>query len=52
MSQKSDLTDEAREELDRRLAGIGRRHALGYERAWLDCLLYTEARDCFRVWRD
>lgn len=49
--QKADLTDEARSELDRRLAGIGKRHVIGYERAWLDCLLYTEQRDCFKEWR-
>ena len=48
--QKSDLTDEARVELEQRLAGIGRRHAIGYERAWLDALVWVEARDCFGEW--
>lgn len=46
--QRSDLTDESRADLDVRLAGIGKRHAIGYERAWLDCLLYTDQRDSFR----
>lgn len=49
--QRSDLTDEAREELDRRLAGIGKRHALGYERGFLDALLWTDQRDAFVEWR-
>lgn len=50
--QLSDLTDEARDELDRRLAGIGKRHAIGYERAWLDCLVFTEQREMFREWKN
>lgn len=46
--QKSDLTAEAREELERRLSGIGKRHAVGYERGFLDALLYSDQRDSFR----
>jgi hypothetical protein len=49
--QKSDLTPEARCELERRLAGVGKRHAIGYERAWLDCLLYTDQQDAFTDWK-
>ena len=49
--QKHDLTAEARQELERRLAGVGKRHAIGYERAWLDCLLFTDQRDAFEDWR-
>lgn len=49
---RHELTPEARAELDRRLAGVGRRHAIGYERAWLDCLLYSEVRDAFVEWKN
>jgi hypothetical protein len=49
---RADLTDEARQELDRRLHGVGKRHSIGYERAWLDCLLFTEQRDAFVEWRN
>jgi hypothetical protein len=49
--QPSDLTDDARAVLDGKLAGIGKRHRIGYERAWLDCLVYTDQTDAFREWR-
>lgn len=50
--QKDDLTDEVRAELEKRLAGIGKAYRIGYERAWIDCLVWTEQRDCFVNWRD
>jgi hypothetical protein len=46
----ADLTDEAREALTYRLAGVGARHRTGYERAWLDCIVWLEARDCLTRW--
>jgi hypothetical protein len=46
-----DLTDDARAVLDGKLAGIGKRHRIGYERAWIDCLVWTEQRDCFTEWK-
>ena len=50
--QVSDLTDEARGELERRLAGIGKAYRIGFERGFLDALLWAEVRDAFREWRD
>lgn len=49
--QRDELTDEACEELDRRLAGMGKQYRIGYERAWLDCLLWTEQREMFLEWK-
>lgn len=48
---KSDLTAEARAELERRLAGVGKRHAVGYERGFLDALVWLQQEDCFEEWR-
>lgn len=48
---RADLTDDAREVLDQRLSGIGKRHAIGYERAWLDCLVWTHQEDAFKEWK-
>lgn len=45
--QVADLTDEARDELARRLLSVGKRHAIGYERAWLDCLVRCHQEDAF-----
>jgi hypothetical protein len=49
--QPSDLTDDARAVLDGKLAGIGKRHRIGYERGFIDALLWVEARDCFTEWK-
>jgi hypothetical protein len=49
--QPSDLTDDARAVLDGKLAGIGKRHRVGYERGFLDALLWVEARECYREWK-
>jgi hypothetical protein len=46
----ADLTDEARQALSYRLAGVGARHRTGYERAWIDCIVWLEARDCLTRW--
>lgn len=49
--QRYELTDDARLELERRLAGMGKSYRIGYERAWLDCLLFTDQREMFIEWR-
>jgi hypothetical protein len=48
----ADLTDEAREALSYRLAGVGARHRTGYERGFLEALRWGEVRDAFTRWED
>lgn len=49
--QPSDLTGEARAVLDGKLAGIGKRHRIGYERGFLDALIWADQTDAFREWK-
>lgn len=42
----ADLKPEAREALEQRASGVGKAHRLGYERGFIDGLLYAKA-DCF-----
>jgi hypothetical protein len=44
---RADLTPDALAALTVKLAGVGKRHALGYEAGWLACLSWLEADDCF-----
>lgn len=37
--------------LEQRLAGVGKRHAVGYERGFLDGLLCGAVEDAFKEWR-
>lgn len=46
--QLSDLTDEMREMFERRAAGVGKRHAIGYERGFLDGLLVSGVDGVFK----
>jgi hypothetical protein len=48
----TDLTPEALAGLRSRLAGIGKRHALGFESGWVAALAWAENRDCFTEWKD
>lgn len=50
-AQKDDLTDEMRTVLETRLAGVGKSYAIGYERAWLDCLVYRHDEEAFKPGR-
>jgi hypothetical protein len=49
--QKSDLTDEVREALEQRLAGMGKSYRVGYERGAIDMLVWADVRDCFLEWK-
>ena len=44
---RSDLTTEARDALDQRLAGMGKAYRIGGERLWIDALVWAEVRDAF-----
>jgi hypothetical protein len=48
----TDLTPEALAGLRSRLAGIGKRHATGFEAGWVQALAWAENRDCFTEWKD
>jgi hypothetical protein len=48
----ADLSDEARDALNYRLAGVGARHRTGYERGFLEALRWGEVRDAFTRWED
>jgi hypothetical protein len=47
---KADLTDEAREALEQRLAGMGKSYRIGGERMWIDALVWGDVRDAFTSW--
>jgi hypothetical protein len=44
----ADLTDEARQALSYRLAGVGARHRTGYEAGFLGAILWLDATDCLK----
>jgi hypothetical protein len=44
---QDDLTDEYRTALEARMAGVGKRHAVGYARGWVDCLVWLHQQDAF-----
>jgi hypothetical protein len=44
----ADLTDEARQALSYRLAGLGQRHRTGYEAGFLGAILWLDAADCLK----
>lgn len=46
-----DLTDPTRDALEERLAGVGKAHRAGYERGFVDGLLYADAETCFKEWK-
>lgn len=48
---RSDLSEQAREFLDQKLAGVGRRHSIGYEAGFIACLVWLQQEDCFKEWR-
>lgn len=43
----ADLTDEAREAMGNRAAGVGARHRTGFEAGWVAACLWLDAQDCF-----
>ena len=47
-----DLTDEARQALSYRVAGVGKAHRAGFERGFVAGLIWGDVRDAFREWRD
>lgn len=49
---RADLTDEALEALTYRLAGVGKRHALGYESGFIAALAWLDQDGCFKARED
>ena len=48
---RSELSADARAMLEQKLAGMGRRHHVGYERGFIDALVWLQQEDCFEEWR-
>lgn len=49
---KDDLTDDARAALESKLAEVGKSYRVGVEAGFIWALVFTEARDCFREWKN